>query len=45
MGAWRPDYMEGRILVKWQENNLCLLNASYSNDFIYSQVTFISLVK
>lgn len=26
------DYKEGRILIKWQENNLCLLNASYSND-------------
>ena len=27
------DHKEGRILIKWQENNLCLLNASYSNDF------------
>lgn len=39
--------LEGRILVKWQENNLCLLDASYSNDFnfIYSSATFVNLVK
>lgn len=40
-------YMEGKILIKWWENNLCLLDASYSNDFnfTYSQCTFVNLVK
>ena len=40
-------YMEGRILVKWQGNNLHLLNASDSNafNFFCSQATFVNLVK
>lgn len=37
--------MEGRILVRWQENNLCLRKASYANDYIYSQAIFVNLVK
>lgn len=36
-GAWGPDYIEGRILFKWQENNLYLLNTSCSDYVIYSQ--------
>lgn len=40
-------YLEGGTLVKWQENNLCLPDASHSKDFnfICSQATFVNFVK
>lgn len=40
-------YMEGKILVKWQEKNLHLLNASDSKafNFFCSQAAFVNLVK